>query len=396
MPRGGGPDVAVIGAGICGTSVAALLAGRGATVRLYEREAIAAGASGRNSGVVQRPLDPALLPLYDATLTVYRDLAVEAPDAGFVLADEPAGLLLVAPAADGTDRLEALADRIGDAAPSLAPAVLQGSALRAEEPALADGVAAIRLPIGFPVTPSAPTYAMATLAERYGAAVRMGRSIRLAVHAGRAVGVEIDGRLEPADVVVVAAGPWTSELIDPMGRWRPIRALWGVVVETTLVDPPRHVLEAANLDVVIEQDPSASSDDVDRGHHRVESDFSLVPVGDVCSVGSTFLFEEPDLEGWRDRILARAIGYVPALYEAPIREVRSCARPLAADGRPLVGAIDSIPGLFVCAGHGPWGITTGPGSAALLVDQVLGGSGSIDPVFDPARFGQPGQASVSW
>ena len=49
------PDVVVVGGGIVGTSAAAFLAGEGARVTLIEAREIAAGASGRNSGVVQHP-----------------------------------------------------------------------------------------------------------------------------------------------------------------------------------------------------------------------------------------------------------------------------------------------------------------------------------------------------
>src|SRR3954464_11299623 len=83
-------DVAVIGGGIAGCSVAALLAEAGASVTLYEREEIAAGASGRNSGVLQHPMDPATVPLYEASLPLYAGL-----EHGFAFPAEASGLLVI-------------------------------------------------------------------------------------------------------------------------------------------------------------------------------------------------------------------------------------------------------------------------------------------------------------
>ena len=90
------PDVAVIGGGITGC----------ANVTLYEREAIAVGASGRNSGVLQHPMDPALVPLYDASLELYAGL-----DHGFSFPAEASGLLVV-----GSDPTALAADRDAAAA----------------------------------------------------------------------------------------------------------------------------------------------------------------------------------------------------------------------------------------------------------------------------------------
>jgi glycine/D-amino acid oxidase-like deaminating enzyme len=106
-------------------------------------------------------------------------------------------------------------------------------------------------------------------------------------------------------------------------------------------------------------------------------------------VGSTFLDEEPDPAAWQERLLERGAAFVPALLDAPIRGVRACARPLAGDGRPLVGAVPGIDRLFVCAGHGPWGISTGPGSARIVADLILDGSAAIPDELDAARFGSP-------
>ncbi len=111
--------------------------------------------------------------------------------------------------------------------------------------------------------------------------------------------------------------------------------------------------------------------------------------GGVSAVGSTFLDEEPDPAAWVVPLMTRASSFVPRLAEAPIRGVRACARPLSIDGRPLIGPVAGIEGLYVCAGHGPWGISTGPASARLVVDQMLGRPVRIPPELDAGRFGSP-------
>ena len=382
----GGPSVAVIGGGIVGLATAAYLAEGGARVTVYEREAIGAGASGRNSGVVQHPFDPALAPLYHETVAAYRRLAAVSPGGGFALPAEPSGLLLVSHRAAVA---EALAGHLRATVPELAIEVLGPADLQRREPSMADGVHAVRVPVAYPVVPAAPTYAWANRAERLGVAIRLGRAARPAVRGGRVTGVEIDGRHEAADAVVIAAGPWTPELVDPSGRWRPIRPLWGVVVETLMADPPRHVIEEAAMDVALGTGDVASAAGDEREDPASTPETSLVTAGGATAVGSTFLEHEPDPSTWTERILGRAATFVPAVADAPIRETRACARPLAADGRPLVGAIPWVEALYVCSGHGPWGITIGPASARQVADAVLGREPAISPAFDPGRFDGP-------
>jgi glycine/D-amino acid oxidase-like deaminating enzyme len=76
---------------------------------------------------------------------------------------------------------------------------------------------------------------------------------------------------------------------------------------------------------------------------------------------------------------------VPALADTPIASVRACARPLSADGRPLLGHAPGRDDVVVAAGHGPWGISLGPASARIVADVVLG-RGTPPAAFDPARF----------
>ena len=241
------PDVVVIGGGIVGTSAAAFLSGAGIRVMLVERDGLASGASGSNSGVVQHPFDPVLAGLYHETLSLYRDLA--AVSNAFSFADRPVGLLYVS-TEEAAARDQARV--IGAAFPTLRLEVLGEEALRAVEPATGPDLWACRVDIGYPVMPGASTYAYATLAESRGAVVRMGRAASLETEGDTVVGVRIDGEVVAAGAVLVAAGPWTPALLDPSGRWSPVRARWGVVVEAELAAPPTHVLEEAGIEAVLD------------------------------------------------------------------------------------------------------------------------------------------------
>jgi glycine/D-amino acid oxidase-like deaminating enzyme len=385
-----GPDVAVIGGGIVGVAAASVLAAGGARVTLYERDGIAAGASGRNSGVVQHPLDAELATLHRDTLARYRDLA-EASEGAFVLAPGPAGLLYV-----GRDPevVRAQASAVAAAQPALRPELVEGTALRDLEPALAPGLVACRVAIGYPVAPAAATRAFAVRARALGVRIRTAASIDLAIDGDLVAGVRAGGTLEPTGIVLVAAGPWSAAIVDPSGAWRPIRPVWGVTVPVGLAAPPRHILEEAGI-VTEPPDRRSASGERTATAHEPGVEFSLVTAGGSSIVGSTFLAEEPEPAGWAARILGHGAAFVPAIGGAAVLGYRSCARPLSADGRPLVGRVPWLRNGFIAAGHGPWGISTGPASAGQVADAILGRGQPIPAAFDPARFGEsPGQRIV--
>src|SRR5689334_1782172 len=245
-------DVVIVGGGIVGAAAAMFLAEAGASVTLVERDGLASAASGANSGVIQHPFDPVLAALYGETLEHDRRLA-EA-DVGFAMGAEPAGLLYLSRnerAVRETDRTLALTF------PDLGRDVVAGADLARLDAAVSPELWACRVDIGFPVQPAASTYGFATLAERASVRVRVGRSALLAEDGDRATGVVVDGVRIAAGTVLVAAGPWTPEVIDPTGRWRPIQPRWGVVVEALLPDGPRHVLEEAEIGEAIGTDQPA-------------------------------------------------------------------------------------------------------------------------------------------
>jgi glycine/D-amino acid oxidase-like deaminating enzyme len=186
---------------------------------------------------------------------------------------------------------------------------------------------------------------------------------------------------------VVAAGPWTAALVDPSGAWRPIRPSWGVVAQVDLESAPRHVLEEADIDIEPESDDGASGASALAAGDAM--DFTLVTAAGATSLGSTFLAAEPRAADLVESLRARGAGFVPGLATAPLVAVRCCARPVSLDGRPLVGRLPWIDRAFVAAGHGPWGISTGPASARLIADLVLGNAPAIPAELEPGRFGAP-------
>jgi D-amino-acid dehydrogenase len=353
-------DVAIVGGGVLGCALAAFLAEAGARVRLHERDALGSGASGRNSGVLEHPLDEAVEPLYRDSLARYAELD------GFPAPGEPVGCLVLA---DDPAPLRAELDALAPRFPTLPFEWLDDAA--AAEPGVAPGLAAIRLETGRPVPPAAAVRAFAERARAAGAEIAEGSAARAVTAGGRVTGVATAGGHEPADAVVVAAGPWSPAAL-PAGVALPVAPLWGVVAEVRLADPPHHVLEELGTEALVQSAPPEP---------RL---FSLVPAGAASSLGSSFDPDEPEPARVAPQLAERGARFVPALAEAELGPLRACARPRSPDGRPLLGPVPGVEGLHVATGHGPWGVTLGPASAALVARALLEGA-EIPPELAVAR-----------
>lgn len=376
------PDVVVVGGGIIGAACAHSLAVEGASVTLVERDELAAGASGRNQGWLVEPDDPGNRPLYEPSLARYREAAARAPLPVW-LDPEPVGHLLVGfdddaePPAGGRarplDRDEVLAIE-----PAISPEAQRGW--------LDDG--------GWRLDPAALTVGLALLAAQAGAAVRHHLTVRAVdVAGGRALGVVTDDGRIAADLVVLAAGPWSNALLDPLGIRMPVRPARGWIVRMRPPGPLVHrLVERAGWR---ESDWRTGGADAPTG--RAFADEGLRSVGGALLnphpdgsilVGSSrepAIGPEPADPSVPRHQVADAIDLVPALADAEVRSSWWGVRPLSPDDRPMIGPV--LDGLVVATGHGSEGVLLGGGTADLVTALVLGREPPFDPApFDPLRF----------
>jgi len=377
------PDVVVVGGGIIGAACAYELASRGALVTLLERDELAAGASGRNNGLWLTPTDPALLPMARRSLARYLEVADEAP-LPFHLDRDPIGLLAVA--LDEEELVTGEAAHQPYRAAGVRVESLDADAVRSVEPAVAPALGGWLVDHGHRLAPAALTVALARMAADRGATIRHHLPARALLRDGdRVVGVASDDGTIRSDEVLVAAGPWSGSLLEPVGISLPVSAARGWLVRLALGSDLLHRLVAsAGWE---EATGRWGAGPVRAGRldaARAETSTLLHPTSDGGLIAGSsrqpVITPEAEDAGVPARILDGAIRLVPELADAEVRSAWWGIRPMTPDERPLVGRL--APGLVVATGHGSEGVILGAGTGELVASLLLG----RDPPFDPAPF----------
>jgi D-hydroxyproline dehydrogenase subunit beta len=392
-------DVLVVGGGVVGAACAHALSSRDLSVTLVERAELAAGASGRNHGLLFVPTEPELVEMAARTLPLVREVAQATP-LRILFDDEPLGFLVVA--ADEEDVADARAEARAAEANGVEFEHVPGERLGEVEPALAPGlVEAWLLRDGRRLDPAALTVALAAVARDRGAEVRTHLTVRGLLASGeRVVGAMTDQGPIHADTVVVAAGPWTAALLRPLGIHLPIAAVRGWLVH---LGPgpgsPRVLVERGGWHTIsgggtfraeAPPAPALRAAEVAEGRSGLDVGTLLQPTpdGSVLLGGSlqAALGPEPEEPSVPREILRRAIALAPGLAEHPVLGAWWGLRPTTPDVVPAVGEVR--PGLVVASGHGAKGVILSGGTAELVAAAVLGEAPPFDAsAFDPRRFG---------
>jgi 4-methylaminobutanoate oxidase (formaldehyde-forming) len=380
----------VIGGGVIGTSIAWHLARQTqAEVTLLERDRLGAGTTWHSAGnITWKPT-----PSYDAPVQYAFETLAHLKEAGHETGWLTTGRTFLARTAETRHQLEqfdSVARERGIAARWLDPAEA-----RALNPLLDPATVEHGIwlnPLSGRANPADLTAAYASAARRAGARITENVDVlALATTVGRVTGVETNAGIFPADIVIVAAGLWSRDLLTPLGI---SLAQW----------PCEHFYLLAQVSPRLPREtPSfVAPDDLIYGREEVEKFLvgcfdENAKTFDPATLPKPFSFSllPPD---W-DKIapyFARMMRLFPALETAPIQHFVNGPETFTPDGVPLIGRVPEIEGLLVATAMNSHGVTSSAMAGSLIADIVAGKQQKFDASHhDPVRFNNKG-ADLDW
>ncbi|MDB5076052.1 MAG: putative dependent oxidoreductase [Chloroflexi bacterium] len=375
-------DVVIIGGGIAGASVAYFLAELGVRdVLVLERSTVAAGASGRASGLVVfcEANHPGQAALLKASADFY---ATWEQQIGGPSAIARVGALMPVSAVD----LASLEREVGIMqAAGHDVRLLASDEIATVAPGwyIDDVAAAAYSPSSGYIDPPMVTTAIMNRARALGVRVYQGAEVEaIDVQGGQVTGVVANRGRITAPVVIIAAGAWSA----PLG--------WLVGANLEVWPHRAHVMHLKPPAGMPFPFP-VSGDDRNHVYFRPE------PGGLVLAADETAeeYPEEPPADPdhfdptppeWYGRWVVQQLSRrMPAMRDAEIVGGHAGVLPKGPDNYPLLGAMQEARGLYCICDTGGNGMTASPGLGRALAEQIVYGKTFLDiHPFRPSRFAE--------
>jgi glycine/D-amino acid oxidase-like deaminating enzyme len=364
-------DILIVGAGIVGAACALECARGGLKVLVLDRGPVSGGTTAAGMGhLVVMDDSEAQFALTAYSRRLWQDLARDLPPE---VEYESCGTLWVA--ADDQEMVEVRRKQNYYTERGVRVEVLDGNAVAALEPNLRRGLAgALRVPDDAVVYPPCAAKFLLQQALGLGASLRTGAVVSELLADG---GVKLaEGSRISAGRTVSATGPWSPSLTPGL----PVRKRKGHLVITERYPGfVRHqIVELGYL----------------KSAHSVSQDsvaFNVQPrrTGQVL-IGSSRQFDAPDTaidQAILDRMLHRALEYMPGLGQLQATRVWTGHRAATPDKLPLIGPSVVSDKIWLATGHEGLGITTSLATGRLVADLLLGRPAEIPATpYSPSRF----------
>ena len=365
----------VIGAGALGAATAYHLARRGADVVLLDQHALGSQTSPRAAGLCQQlaSTDVMAALMHEAAVA----LASFEQETGRSIDFHRSGSLKAAYTEAGEARLFAELERARGLgvevelvsaadAERLAPFFKPGDA-RAISYVPGDGyLEPSKLPIGL----------MQRAVELGARALPFTRVTDVLRQDGQAIGVVTNRGEFRADVVVDAAGAWTTLVAAQAGiriPLQPVRHQLYVTEPIAGVEPLQPVVRLLEPSVYVRHEQGGLMFGGYEDAPRPVDPATLDPSFQIANL-------ELDLGVLRS-LTEEVAAHFPALRDAPVALHRGGLPTMTPDGRPILGAMPGLDGFYVASGCNVGGLSLAPAAGRALADLIL--DGRSDPDLTP-------------
>jgi len=363
--------VIICGAGAIGVSIAFFLSKKGVFATVVERCGVACAASGKSGGFLALDWcdNSSVGPLARKSFALHAQLAQELDkDYGFRVLDT---LSVKAHQQRGERKSKIVKDL---------PIWLDTETVSSSSTIGTTKTTAQVFPLAY-------TNALMNAAQACGTKLLIGVVEGVQITDSKVVGVQVDGKVIDADVVVIAMGPWSHKAAE----WFPsIPVVSGHKAHSIVLHPNENVTAHALFLQYKSADGTVSDPEI---YPRPDGDVYVCGMGD----SKAELPDDPSAieptSGSCETLKSVASSLSTSLESAELRKSQACFLPISPDGTPLIGKIAGVEGAFIATGHSCWGILNAPATGAAMAELIVDGHSSVVDLapFDPSRFVRKGE-----
>ncbi|PTQ82663.1 glycine/D-amino acid oxidase-like deaminating enzyme [Trichococcus patagoniensis] len=355
--------IAVIGGGIVGATASYYLARAGHSVSVFDsgNGQATAAAAGIICPWLSRRRNKKWYRLVSEGAAFYDQLLADLASDGFSTdAYARCGALILGQSADYIQEVHDRALERRELAPLIGSvAILKGHELEKAFPPLANTEQALRVAGGARVDGHELTKTLLQAVTHFGGTIHK-ETVSLAKDNDGTLSVmRLEGP-QNFDAIILAAGAWLPQLLQPLGYTVDVRGQKGQLVVLQTDDRG-----SQNYPVIM---PQGEIDLLPFGHgktivgasHENDKEYDLQPDASVT-----------------DPMLEQARTWLPHLKEAAIADIRIGTRAYTSDFSPFFGSVPGLQNCFAASGLGSSGLTSGPLIGYMLAELAQGRESSL-------------------